>query len=384
MLRRDFLKLGGLGTLAALSPTVAFAAGNEASPKLLILVELKGGNDGLNTVIPYTDSRYYELRPKLAIAREQVLQLDSYMGLHPALSPLMPLWQDKHLAIVQGLGYPKPNLSHFRSIEIWDTASDSDVTLQTGWLTRQFTAKPLPTGFVADGVAVGSPELGPLDGGARALVLQSTDAFVRQAKLANDAANGAPNAALAHLLKVEGDIRLAAKGLSGGGANLQTAFPDNGFGKTVKTAMDAIATNRNIGVIRLTLTGFDTHVNQRPIQERLLGELALGMVAMQNALTELGRWNDTMVFTYAEFGRRTHENKSGGTDHGTANVHFVLGGAVRGGLYGKRPDFGDLDNDNLRAAVDFRQLYATACRYCWQSDGAAALGRRFEPLPIIA
>lgn len=383
MNRRDFLKLGGLGALTAVSPTLAFAAGNAADPRLLILIELKGGNDGLNTVVPYADSAYYAARPKLAIAREQVLQLDDRAGLHPAMAPLMPLWQDGRLAVVQGVGYPKPNLSHFRSIEIWDTASDSDTVLQTGWLTRQFAAQPLPADYVADGVAVGSPELGPFDGGARALVLQSTDTFVRQAKLANDAAMGAGNAALAHLLKVEADIRLAAKGLASGGS-LQTSFPDNGFGKTVKAAMEALAANRHIGVLRLTHGSFDTHVNQRPQQERLLGELAQGLAAMQAALVELGRWNDTLALSYAEFGRRPHENESGGTDHGTANVHFALGGRVNGGLFGARPNFGDLDGGNFRAAVDFRQLYASACRFCWQSDGAAALGRRFEPVPIVA
>ncbi|MBV8467490.1 MAG: Twin-arginine translocation pathway signal sequence domain-containing protein, partial [Burkholderiales bacterium] len=196
MLRRDFLKLGGLTALVSLTPTVAFAAAAQASPRLLVLIELKGGNDGLNTVVPYTDEHYYTLRPKLAIARDQVLQLDERTGLHPALAPLMPLWQSHKLAVVQGVGYPKPNLSHFRSIEIWDTASDSDETLQSGWLTRQFAASPLPHEYVADGIAVGSPELGPLDGGARALVLQNTEAFVKQARLANDMAGGAPNAAL--------------------------------------------------------------------------------------------------------------------------------------------------------------------------------------------
>jgi uncharacterized protein (DUF1501 family) len=229
MHRRDVLKWAGLGALVSLSPTLALAAGNAPSPKLLVLIELKGGNDGLNTVIPYADPAYYAARPKLAIAREQVLQLDEHTGLHPAMAPLMPLWQGGSLALVQGVGYPKPNLSHFRSIEIWDTASDSDTVLQTGWLTRQFAALPLPADFVADGVTVGSQDLGPLDGGARALVLQSTDTFVRQARLANDMTVGSDNAALAHLLKVEADVRLAAKGLSAGGS-LQTVFPDNGFG----------------------------------------------------------------------------------------------------------------------------------------------------------
>ncbi|HEY9103162.1 DUF1501 domain-containing protein [Chitinimonas sp.] len=380
--RRSFLRLGGLAAMGSLAPTVAYAAAAEASPKLLVMIELKGGNDGLNTVVPYSDANYYALRPRLAIAREQVLQLDERTGLNPALQALMPLWQGGRLAVVQGLGYPKPNLSHFRSIEIWDTASDSDTVLQTGWLSRQFAARPLPPGYVSDGIAVGSPDLGPLDGGARALVLQSPDAFVRQARLAVDMGGGKVNAALAHLYKVEDDIRTAAKGLSVGG-NLTTTFPDHGFGRTVKTAMEALAANRHIGVFRLTLGSFDTHVGQRGQQDRLLKELAEGLVALQAALTELGRWDDSLVFSYAEFGRRPQENRSAGTDHGTANAHFVLGGQVKGGLYGKAPELARLEGGNLLFGPDFRQLYATACRYCWQSDGSAALGGRYEPLPLV-
>lgn len=382
MLRRDFLKFGGMAAMSSLTPTIAFAAGAAPATKLLILIELKGGNDGLNTVVPYTDSRYYDLRPKIAIARDQVLQLDDHSGLNPAMQALMPLWQAGKVAVVQGVGYPKPNMSHFRSIEIWDTASSSDTVLQTGWLTRQFAAKPLPAGFVTDGIAVGSAALGPLDGGARALVLQSTEAFARQAKLAGDMGMSDTNIALAHLLKVEDDIRVAAKGLAGGGV-VKTSFPDHGFGKTVKTAMEALAANRNIGVLRLTLGSFDTHINQRAQQDRLLKELAEGLIAMQAALVELQRWDDTLAMTYAEFGRRAQENRSAGTDHGTANVHFVVGGQVRGGLFGNVPNLQDLDSGNLRFSVDFRQLYAMAARYCWQSDGAAALGGRFEPLPIV-
>ncbi|GAB3243931.1 DUF1501 domain-containing protein [Chitinimonas naiadis] len=382
MERRAFLKLGGVAALATLAPTVAYAVTAQALPRLLIMIELKGGNDGLNTVVPYADERYYALRPKIAIAREQVLQLDQHCGLNPAMQSLMPLWQAGRLAVVQGLGYPKPNLSHFRSIEIWDTASDSDTVLQSGWLTRQFMAQPLPSTYISDGIVVGSADLGPLDGGARALVLQSPDAFVRQARLAVDMGEGHSNAALAHLYKVEDDIRTAARGLATGGA-LTTAFPDHGFGRTVKTAMEALAANRHIGVLRLTLGSFDTHVGQRGQQDRLLKELAEGLVALQAALTELARWDDTLVFSYAEFGRRPQENRSAGTDHGTANVHFVLGGQVRGGLYGRAPELGRLEGGNLQFGPDFRELYAAACRFCWQSDGVATLGGRYSPLPIL-
>ncbi len=345
------------------------------------MVELKGGNDGLNTVVPYTDRLYYQARPKLAIPAADVLRLDHQLGFNPAMRALLPIWEQGELALIQGVGYASPNLSHFRSIEIWETASNSQQYLNQGWLSRQFLHLPLASRMIADGVILGSQELGPLAGGARALVLSDPASFIKQARLAAGAAP-ATNPALAHLLKIENDIRGAAQGL-GGNAALQTTFPEHGFGKTVKTACEVLAINRNIGALRLTLGGFDTHSNQRQIQDRLLNELAEGLSALRSGLRELSIWQDCLVLTYAEFGRRVAENRSGGTDHGTANVHFALGGKVKGGFFGSAPDFTDLDADNLRYQIDFRQLYATACRFCWNDTGEVGLGGRFPELAII-
>ena len=192
--------------------------------RLLILIELKGGNDGLNTLVPFADPAYYALRPKLAIARDSVIQLSDGVGLHPALEPLLPLWRARELAVLQGVGYPEPNLSHFRSIEIWDTASGSHQYLQDGWLTRTFALAPTPADFAADGVIVGSPDLGPLSGGGtRAIALANTEQFLRQARFAT-AEGQARNKALQHILKVEADIVQAAARLKSDYA-FQASFP---------------------------------------------------------------------------------------------------------------------------------------------------------------
>ena len=197
--RREFLSVIVGAAVVAWMPGIAFAqhaTGNYNN--LLILVELKGGNDGLNTVVPYADSEYYNLRPRIAIPRDQVLQLDSRSGLHPALQPLLALWQNRELAVVQGVGYPGANLSHFRSIEIWDTASRSSEYLPEGWLTRAFASSPVPKSYAADGIVVGSSEMGPLaGGGTRALVLTSIEQFLRQARLASGA-SGAQSRAQTH------------------------------------------------------------------------------------------------------------------------------------------------------------------------------------------
>jgi uncharacterized protein (DUF1501 family) len=389
MNRRDFL---GLAACAPLLPGAILAAPNVAwatAPagsryrNLLVLIELRGGNDGLNSLVPYASPAYYSLRPKLAISRDQVIALTDAVGLHPALEPLLPLWKNRELAVLQGVGYPEPNLSHFRSIEIWDTASKSAEYLQDGWLTRTFAAAPTPADFVADGVIVGSPDLGPLAGaGTRAIVLANTEQFLRRARLA--AAEGkARNRALQHILKVEADIAQAASRLDAI-RTFTTEFPEAGFGNAVKTACQIVANHAGVAVVRVTLPGFDTHSGQLATQARLLGELAGGIVALKSALVELDRWKDSLVITYAEFGRRPRENLSNGTDHGTASVHFALGGRVAGGMYGEQPSLERLNGDgNTGHAIDFRSVYATVLEGWWGIPSAAPLGGRFATLPLL-
>ena len=381
MKRRDFLTTIGAASVAVMLPRAAFAAPDYGN--LLVLVELKGGNDGLNTVIPYTASEYYSLRPRLAIPREQVLQLDARSGLHPSLQPLMPLWDGRELAVIQGVGYPNANLSHFRSIEIWDTASGSHEYLGEGWLARAFAQAPAPKAYAADGVVVGGGELGPLAGpGSRAIALTNTEQFLRQARLAAPSAQ-ARTGALSHILRVESDIVQAAGSMTGEYA-FRTEFPRTGFGNAVRTAAQVIASKAGVAAIKLSLNGFDTHSGQLATQARLLRDLADGLVALKSALVETNRWNSTLVMTYAEFGRRPRENQSAGTDHGTANAHFILGGRVRGGLYGQRPLLARLDgNGNLAHAVDFREVYATVLERWWSVAAAGPLRGRYTPLELL-
>ena len=377
MTRRDFL---AASVAALFAPRFAFAQENYR--RLLILVELKGGNDGLNTVVPYADANYYSLRPRLAVPRDQVLQLDARAGLHPALKPLIPLWQAGELAVVQGVGYPSPNLSHFRSIEIWDTASRSDQYLADGWLARLFAERPVPGGFAADGVVVGGNDMGPFAGrGGRAIALAEPEQFLRQARLASPSGK-ARNAALGHILKVENDIVQAASHL-GGQRQFRGEFPRGQFGNAVRTAAQLACSEAGVAAIRLSLGGFDTHQNQPGPHPRLLGELADGVAALKAALVEAGRWDSTLLMTYSEFGRRPQENNSSGTDHGTASAHFVAGGRVRGGLYGDQPRLDALEGGNLRYAVDFRSLFATAIGRWWGLDATSTLGARYAPVDLL-
>lgn len=391
MNRREFLGSAAAafttGNVLAWLPQPCWAAVNYQ--KLLILVELKGGNDGLNTVIPYADSQYAALRPRIAVARDQVLQLDESTGLNPALSALMPLWKAGEVAVVQGVGYPSANLSHFRSIEIWDTASKSTEYLQEGWLTRAFVQAPVPRTFAADAVVIGSAELGPFSGGGaratRTIALTNTEQFLQQAKLAAPAGQ-AGNAALNHILRVEQDIVQAAAGLvnASGKPAFSTEFPQTAFGNAVGTAAQVVASGSGVAALKLSVNGFDTHSGQVGTHTGLLKQLAEGLAALKSALSEIGRWDDTLVVTYAEFGRRPRENASAGTDHGTASAHFVLGGRVKGGLYGQRPALDRLDgNGNMPFSVDFRDIYATVLERWWGLDTSVALRGRFAPLAIL-
>jgi uncharacterized protein (DUF1501 family) len=383
MNRRDFLNSLGAAAVTAFTPGAAFAqrAGGRYE-RLLVLVELKGGNDGLNTVVPYADPAYPGLRPRLAIPRDQVLQLDPQAGFHPALEPLMASWQSRELAVVQGVGYADANLSHFRSIDIWDTASNSNEYLTDGWLARAFAATPAPAAFAADAVVVGGAEMGPLRGGVRTISLANPEQFLRQARYAAPAGQ-ARNAALQHILRVEENIAQAAARLSGNRA-FATEFPASPFGNAVRTAAQLVAGEAGIAAVKIALGGFDTHSGQPGRHAQLLKALAEGLVALRAALVELGRWDSTLVMTYSEFGRRPRENLSSGTDHGTASAHFLLGGRVKGGLYGMAPALARLDgNGNLPFAVDFRDLYATVLERWWGADSTRALKARFAPLDVV-
>ena len=395
MKRRDFFNTTGLALLGSHAPGWAQSVGQRASSlaeRILILIELKGGNDGLNTLVPYADPAYYQLRNSIGIKADDVIKIDTRVGLHPELKPMLPLWEKGELGIVQGVGYPSPNLSHFRSIEIWETSSHANEYLDDGWVARAMKAGyAKQANFTAEGVLIGSSDFGPL-AGARAVTLNNPEAFVSQARFAGQTpvlASG--NAALQHMLKVEGDISVAAQGLRSDKFNFTTEFPQGQFGNGVRAAAQVVASQTGKGqgkagvpVIMLTLGSFDTHQNQLGAHANLLRQLGEGMAALKSALVELGAWDRTLVMTFSEFGRRARQNNSGGTDHATAAPHFVAGGAVRGGLYGQAPDLARLDAaQNLIYTTDFRQLYASVAKDWWGVAPELVVRGKFDPVKFL-
>jgi len=369
-------------------PSLGFAQKISNQDRVLILVELKGGNDSLNTVIPYANALYAQYRPTIGIKQDEVIRIDSQQGLHPSLAPLVPIWEKNELAIVQGVGYPDPNLSHFRSIDIWNTASKSAEYLSEGWVARGMKnglQAAAGKAFTSEGVLIGINEQGPL-AGAEAISLRQTESFVNQSRLAMPAELAA-NTSFAHILGVERAIVDAANGLRGDKYAFKTEFPNGGFGQSVQTAAQIVAGQRGkagVPVIVLSLGSFDTHVNQPGNHANLLKQLAEGLAALRHALTEVGAWDRTLVMTYSEFGRRARQNQSNGTDHGTAAAHFVMGGAVRGGLVGQAPDLARLDSSqNLRYTTDFRQLQATVAKGWWGVNPELVVRGKFDLLPLL-
>lgn len=339
--------------------------------RILLLVELKGGNDGLNTLVPYADPIYRELRPAIGVPRERVVQLDERVGLHEKLSPLMESWKAGDLAILQGVGYPYPNRSHFRSIEIWDTASASSQTLSEGWVAQAFNGTSIARGIGVDCVVADTNALPSTGPSLRTIVMQDAENFLLQAD-AIGAASGAGdggNPALRHLLAVRHEINAAAAGLRdrlrSAPAPVEAYGQEFLLGRQLDLATRLMTAKVPVVAIKVALGGFDTHANQAPTHERLLAFLATNLATLRKNLIGAGLWNDVVVMTYSEFGRRARQNASAGTDHGTSAPQFVMGGGVKGGLHGAYPSLADLQDGDLRHTVDFRNVFATLAQGCW-------------------
>ena len=400
MRRRDFLRaLAAAGVtlpnLPGMAPALAATAGPSADTaaagagrRHLVLIELQGGNDGLNTVVPFADPLYRTLRPTLALPRDALLELDAGLALHPALEPLMPLWARGELAVVQGVGYPRPNRSHFRSAEIWETASDAEETRLDGWLAPLTHALP---GRGAGGVralALGRDE-GPLAGGASGtVVFEDLGRFLQEARGLGERRLPAAgdNAALAHLLTIERRTREAALAFA---ERLEDAAETGGTAKGAPLARGLglvarlIEADAGPRLFKLELDGFDTHANQLNRHRNLLAQLGTALGAFAARLTASGRWDDVLVMSYSEFGRRVAENGTGGTDHGTAAPHFVAGGRVSGGLHGSAPDLARLEQGDPLFTTDFRSLYATVARDWFGRSLGGTPYAGFPTLPLV-
>lgn len=365
MNRRRFLHRLGLAPFAAGLAGPLFGGAvlpvSQSRSKTLVLVELKGGNDSLNTVIPHRDPLYKQLRPTLAIGSDQVLPLDDNLGLHPALPTLKRLFDKGEVAIMQNVGYERPNFSHFSSIDIWESASHR--TGRDGWLYQLFEKNPEIAG-VADAIVL-SGSSGFFQGeNAKFLVMKSTEEFIRGSKKLSlsEPQSSNNNAVIAHLNRNKRTILRTSSVLAQAlesASPITVAFPDTDIGKQFSSAAQIINAGFGVPVIKLSLRGFDTHVDQREAHAILLTELDDALNSFEQALQKQGLWQDVLLMSYSEFGRRAKENGNAGTDHGAAGCHFVIGSQCKGGLFGEAARLHQLEADNVIHQFDFRQLYTT-------------------------
>jgi uncharacterized protein (DUF1501 family) len=384
-----------MGAALGLSlPGLGFAASGTtpSAPdwdRRLILVELDGGNDGLNTVVPYVDDVYYRSRPTLGIPSGNLIPLsDNHHGLHPALAPLRPVWDAGQLAIVHGTGYDNPNRSHFRGIDIWNTGSSSDVFLDDGWIGRALAATTRPADVVADGVILRRAGSNPIEHAQTGPISMSSPAdFVRLTDGIGTPPGLTGNPSLDHILSVQGDVVAAAGSIATAVDNppvFLTEFPDHQLGNQFRHAATLIASGLRFPVFKLSRGGFDTHASQAGRHDELLDELASGLAAFRSAMMEHGWWDRCLVMTYAEFGRRLKENGSRGTDHGAAAIQFAAGGCVQGGFHGAIPSLAedDLFRGDPVYTTDYRSYYGS-CLNFMGLDPATALGPGFTPVPFV-
>ncbi|MCC7246080.1 MAG: DUF1501 domain-containing protein [Saprospiraceae bacterium] len=397
MQRRNFLKTGGLATASLFLPK--FLTATTASGALshrgrsLVMIQLSGGNDGLNLVVPYRNDIYYRERSGLAIKREEALRMTDEAGLHPALTALKSSFDQGEMAILNSVGYPNPDRSHFRSMDIWHTGSASDQYWTSGWLGRYLDA--YCAGRPSAGLEIDDTLSLAMKGEKnKGLALQNTKRLydsVRQPMLDElvtaHTAHAHAAAPVDYLYKTLAETQASAAYLHEQyGKNRSTAvYPTTELGKHLKTIASLILSDTDTSVYYVSLGSFDTHINQNGQQRRLFDELNGALAAFTAEMKANGKWNDVLVCTFSEFGRRVAQNASGGTDHGTANNMLMFsGGLQQKGLLNDLPDLSDLEDGDLKYHIDFRRVYATILEKWLDADAKSILGEPFKTLDFLA
>jgi len=396
MNRRNFLQSSSLATVGSLLIPDFLKAyerrmlGAAASTdNVLVVIQLSGGNDGLNTVVPFRNDVYYRERPKLAIQPIEVLKLTDELGLNPAMAGLKSLHDDGLLTVINNVGYPNPDRSHFRSMDIWQTASGSDQYLSSGWIGRYLDAHCSGTCAPHDAIEVDDTVSLALKGervkglalqNPQKLYNQTQNRFVQQLTKTNHA----EFAEVDYLYKTLAETVSSAEFIYEKAKVVKAAnpYPESELANRLKTVSSLIQSGVGTNVYYVSLGSFDTHVNQQNQQARLLKQYADAVNAFVNDLKKAGQMQRVKVLTFSEFGRRVKQNASGGTDHGTANNVFLIGGS-KPGVANPGPNLTDLDEGDLKFSVDFRSLYASLLDGWLGTSSEAVLGRKFDGLKVV-
>jgi uncharacterized protein (DUF1501 family) len=371
------------------------ASGDISNDNILVVVQMSGGNDGLNTVIPARTDEYYKARPQIGVAKDRAIKLNDDLSLNPGLAAFKEIFEAGQLAIVNGCGYPEPNRSHFQSMAIWHTA-DPKGSAHGGWLGHYLDhccrgteagslnavniGNELPQALVNEGPPV--PTIQSIDD----FQLRTDPATMYQAKRERQIIKDL-NAARKESPALEFLARQATNAIVGAeeirklteGYKPDSDYP-GGFGQQLKLIAQMIAGNFGTKIFYCQIGGFDTHSAQPGQHENLLRQLSVSIQAFMKDLKAKGILNKISIMCFSEFGRRVEQNSSNGTDHGTAGPMFVLGGKVKGGLYGSYPSMQNLDSGDLKYTTDFRRVYTTLLERWLNADPTKVLSNRFEPV----
>ena len=393
--RKEFLQIGSLASASLLMPQFLRAFEKPASVppgnKVVVVIQFSGGNDGLNTVIPVRNDIYYKSRPRLGIKETDALSITDDAALNPALTAFRDLYDDGNLGILNSVGYPNPNRSHFRSMDIWQSASTSEQYLYSGWLGRYLDAQCKGCGKPTQALEIDDMLSLSLKG-----ELQKGLAFKDPAKLYKssneklfkDLSNAHTSAepALDYLYKTMGDTLNSADYIFKQSKlhSSSHTYPATEMGKNLKTISSLIMSDINTKVYYVSLGSFDTHINQDNQQKRLFTELNGAIKAFTSDLKLNNRFEDVLIMTFSEFGRRVAQNASNGTDHGTANnMFFISGGLKQKGLLNAMPNLADLNDGDLKHTVDFKEVYATVLNHWLGANDNLILGKNYKKMDFV-
>ena len=386
------------GPSSALGPV---ALDSSKKNRILVVLQLSGGNDGINTLIPFADPNYSQLRPSLGFAANDVLHLTDSVGLNPNLSKLKAMYDQGRVAVVQGVGYPNPNRSHFRSMDIWHSARP-DTFERSGWLGRYVSACECAQDNALPAISVGD-QLNPMFWTDTTLVpaVASIGAFsfITDTKYKNDRTFQMQTlqniySQAGNWSAYEGLIRRGTLQALAGSDELQKVaasyqspvqYPaNNGLANQLKMVAQVIAGKLGTRLFSVSMGGYDTHANQKPTQDKNLAQLGDALEAFMQDLANMQQQDNVVIMAFSEFGRRVKQNGSGGTDHGTAEPMFIIGNKVQGGLYGTYPSLSDLDNNgDLKFNADFRSVYAGVLKDVVGADPAPILAGSFDPISVM-
>lgn len=394
MNRRNFLKNTGFASTAMFVPQFLAASKgqtNQYKGRKLVIIQWTGGNDGLNTVVPFHNDIYYKNRPKLAIPKNKVLKLNDELGLNPVMGGLKSLYDDGLVSILNNVGYPDPDRSHFRSMDIWQTASGANQNWTTGWIGRYLdqyspNGKPYTALEVDDTLNLalkGIERSGFAASDASKLKRITNNKFLKNIAFHHDHDH---EENVAYLYKTMVDTQSSAKYLAEQSKmyRSQVVYPKNSFGKDLKQVAQLIVADTETQIYYVNLNGFDTHAYQQKQQERLLKRYSDGIKAFVKDLKLNDQLDDTLIMTFSEFGRRVKENASQGTDHGTANNVYLIGGKLKkAGIFNEAPNLSTLDKGDLIHSLDFRRIYATLLEKWLGVDATPILKEKFSPLKIV-